>query len=153
VAVDVLTSILIERPPAEVSAYVCDPQNAPRWYVNIKASHWVGEPGVRRGARAAFVAFFLGRKLEYTYEFIEYEPGRLLSMTTAQGPFPMTTEYRFEPVGNQGQQTTMSLRNYGDPSGFSKVLAPIMSRAMRSANQKDLLNLKEILESSAFRQE
>jgi hypothetical protein len=74
-------------------------------------------------------------------------------MTTAQGPFPMTTEYRFEPVGNQGQQTTMSLRNYGDPSGFSKVLAPIMSRAMRSANQKDLLNLKESLESSAFRQE
>ena len=41
----------------------------------------------------------------------------------------------------------MTLRNRGEPSGFSKLAAPMLARAMRRANQKDLRRLKEILES------
>ena len=40
----------------------------------------------------------------------------------------------------------MTLRNCGMPSGFSRVIAPLMARAMRSANQKDLACLKALLE-------
>jgi len=35
----------------------------------------------------------------------------------------------------------------GEPTGFSKLTAPIMARAMRHANRKDLRQLKQILES------
>jgi hypothetical protein len=45
----------------------------------------------------------------------------------------------------------MTLRNRGEPSGFGKVSAPIMARAMRRANRKDLAQLKHILESTADR--
>jgi hypothetical protein len=41
----------------------------------------------------------------------------------------------------------MTLRNRGEPSGFSRVAAPVMARAMRRANSKDLARLKELLES------
>jgi hypothetical protein len=45
--------------------------------------------------------------------------------------------------------TKMSLRNRGEPSGFSRVAARMMASAMSRANRKDLIRLKEILEASA----
>ena len=46
-----------------------------------------------------FVAQFLGRRLAYTYEFVEWVPGSRLVMRTEQGPFPMETTYAFESLG------------------------------------------------------
>jgi hypothetical protein len=40
----------------------------------------------------------------------------------------------------------MTLRNRGEPSGFSKWVAPMMEAAMRRANRKDLARLKQLLE-------
>ncbi len=65
-------------------------------------------------------------------------------MRTAEGPFPMETSYSFEET--RDGYTRMTLRNRGEPSGFSKLLAPMMAGAMKSANQKDLATLKRILE-------
>jgi len=42
----------------------------------------------------------------------------------------------------------MTLRNQGAPTGFSKLIAPIMSQAVRRANRKDLAKLERLLESS-----
>jgi hypothetical protein len=40
----------------------------------------------------------------------------------------------------------MTLRNRGEPSGFTSVAAPLMAAAMRRANGKDLERLKALLE-------
>jgi hypothetical protein len=145
--VDVLTEMVIDRLPAEVAAYAGDPSNAPRWYVNIKSVDWKTPPPMRIGSKLAFVAQFLGRRLAYTYEVIDLVPGRRLVMKTAQGPFPMETTYTWEPAGEG--QTRMTLRNRGEPAGFSKIAAPFMAAAMRRANRKDLALLKSLLERPA----
>jgi uncharacterized membrane protein len=144
VSVDVRTETTIDQPVATVAAYAADPSNAPEWYVNIDSVTWVTEPPARVGSRVAFVARFLGRRLEYTYELVELEAGARLVMRTQQGPFPMETTYTWEPAGAAG--TRMTLRNRGEPAGFSKVLAPFMAPAMRRANGKDLARLKDLLE-------
>jgi uncharacterized protein YndB with AHSA1/START domain len=146
-AVDVLTDIVIDRPRDHVARYTADPSHAPDWYVNIDSVRWLTEPPVTTGSRMTFVARFLGRRLEYTYEIIEYEPGHRLVMRTTQGPFPMETTYTWQPHPSGG--TTMTLRNRGEPSGFAKIGATAMAAAMRRANAKDLSRLKALLEQEA----
>jgi hypothetical protein len=90
----------------------------------------------------AFVARFLGRRIAYTYEVVEYEPLRRLVMRTAQGPFPMETTYIWVP---EDGGTRMTLRNRGTPAGLGAVAAPVVAAAMRRANQKDLRALTAVL--------
>jgi uncharacterized membrane protein len=144
-AVDVITNVVINRPRDVVAAYAADPANAPEWYVNIKSVEWKSLPPASVGSKVAFVAQFLGRRLAYTYEIVELVPGERLRMRTAEGPFPMETTYTWESVG--ADQTRMTLRNRGMPTGFSRWMAPFMAAAMRRANRKDLALLKDILEA------
>ncbi len=142
--VDVVTEIDIARPRAEVAAFACDPDNATRWYKNIESVQWRTPPPLGVGSRLEFVARFLGRRLSYSYEVREHVEGERFVMSTAQGPFPMETTYSF---ADRSDGTRMSLRNRGRPSGFAKMGAPLMERAMRRANQADLRRIKEILEA------
>ena len=144
-AVDVEVETIIQRPRADVASFAGDPSRAPEWYVNIKSAQWQTPPPLRIGSKVAFVAHFLGRKLSYTYEITQLEPGSRLVMRTAEGPFPMETTYTWESVGEDA--TRMTLRNRGEPAGFAKLAAPLMSAAMRKATTKDLARLKRIMEA------
>jgi uncharacterized membrane protein len=145
VMVDVSTEIEMDVLRETVAAYAIDPDNATIWYENIRSVTWETPKPVAVGSRFAFVAKFLGRRLAYTYEVKELVPGQRFVMATAQGPFPMETTYQWDDTPTGG--TRMTIRNRGEPSGFSKVAAPMMSRAMRRANNKDLQRLKAILEA------
>ena len=122
-SVDVKTEIVIDRPVASVAAFATDPANAPRWYANIKSVEWKTPPPPGVGSQVAFVARFLGRTLQYTYEFAEFVPEERLVMRTEQGPFPMETTYTWEPTPNGS--TRMMLRNKGEPAGFSRLVGAL----------------------------
>jgi uncharacterized protein YndB with AHSA1/START domain len=142
--VDVLTETVIRRPRDEVAAYAGDPSHAPEWYANISSIEWRTPPPVAVGSRMDFVASFLGRRLAYTYEVSELDPGERLVMRTAQGPFPMETTYTWQSL--DAGSTRMTLRNRGRPSGFSTLVAPFMALAVRRANRADLARLRTLLE-------
>src|SRR6266487_5951076 len=120
--VDIQTEIEIDRPRGEVAEYASNPDNATIWYENIKAIEWKSPKPLAVGSRIAFVAQFLGRRLAYTYEVKELVAGERLVMSTADGPFPMETTYAWSDATDG--RTTMTLRNRGEPAGFSRVAAP-----------------------------
>jgi uncharacterized protein YndB with AHSA1/START domain len=143
--VDVTSEIQIGRPRAEVAAYAADPDNIRSWYENIKAVEWRSEPPLDVGSQLAFIARFLGGRLEYVYVIEELVPGERLVMRTADGPFEMETTYTWTDAGDG--TTRMTLRNRGEPERATKLAAPLIARAMRRANRKDLRRLKQILEA------
>jgi hypothetical protein len=143
--VDVVSEIEIGRPRPEVAGYACDPDNARSWYRNIKDVEWRSEPPLAVGSKLAFVAEFLGRRLEYTYEVRELVPCERLRMSTDRGPFFMETTYTWSDTATGG--THMTLRNCGRPAGFARLVGPIMQLAVRRANRKDLELLKDLIES------
>ncbi|SDN25354.1 Polyketide cyclase / dehydrase and lipid transport [Fictibacillus solisalsi] len=143
--VDVVTEITINCPIDQVSSYSSDPENAPTWYVNIHSAEWKTSKPLIIGSKIAFKAKFLGRELAYVYEIVEIIPEKKLVMKTANGPFPMETIYIWSSLDHN--QTRMILRNKGNPTGFSKIITPLIAKMMKKANMKDLQKLKYILEN------
>lgn len=141
---DVCTEIEIHRPRSDVADYASNPDNALAWYEHIKEVEWNKAKPLGVGSKIVFVAQFLGKRLDYVYEVKALVPGERFVMETAEGPFPMETEYTWEDTEDGG--TRMFLRNRGQPSGFSRLTAPVLKGAMRRANRKDLRRLKAVLE-------
>lgn len=141
--VDVSVTEAIRRPVDVVARYASDPSNAPEWYAKISEVEWRTPPPMQVGSEVAFVARFLGRDLRYTYEIVEHTPGSLV-MRTAEGPFPMETSYRYESTPDG--RTRVTVRNRGNPVGFSALAAPFIRPSMRRAVRKDLRALRELLE-------
>ena len=144
--VDVTVTTQINRPIAGVAAYAGDPSHAPTWYRRIATVEWVTDPPPVPGSLITFRARFMGRDLRYTYEIIELRAGDTLTMSTKEGPFPMNTVYTWSAV--DADTTLMTLRNHGNPTGFSRLTAPVISFAMRRAMAQDLAALKRILEAT-----
>jgi uncharacterized membrane protein len=144
--VDVVTEININCPISKVSEYASNPDHVPEWYVNIHSAEWITQKPLRLGSQIAFKAKFLGRELAYVYEIVELIPGKKLVMKTAQGPFPMETIYTWKEMDTNC--TKMTLRNKGNPTGFSMLISPFMATMMRRANMKDLKRIREILEKN-----
>ncbi|QQS30199.1 MAG: SRPBCC family protein [Sphingobacteriales bacterium] len=143
--VDILTEIIINKPVEIVAAYAANPDNAPEWYVNIKGVEWKTPKPLTSGTMVEFITHFLGRKLIYTYVVTEFAENEKLVMRTATGPFPMETTYTW--TGIDQNSTRMTLRNRGNPTGFSKFFAPFMEIMMQKANRNDLKRIRTILES------
>ena len=146
-AVDIVCELEIPRPRAEVAAYAADPDNTTSWYSNIKAVEWETPRPLAVGSRLAFHRQLPRAALSYTYEIRELVPGERLVMSTAQGPFPMETTYTWHDAGDRA--TRMTLRNRGEPSGFAKIAAPAMARAMRRAMTGICERLSGILQGRA----
>ena len=141
----VKTKIRIRVPVAKVAAFAAQPDNVPQWYVNIKTVEWKTARPLQIGSQIFFNAQFLGRQMSYVYEIVEWVPHQKMVMKTSDGPFPMTTTYLWEDIH---EHTIMTLINEGYPTGFSKLMGPFISMAMKSANNKDLKRLKKILEEN-----
>ena len=105
-AIDVICELEIQRPRAEVAAYAADPDNTTSWYANIKAVEWETPRPLTVGTRLAFIASFLGRRLSYTYEIREFEPGE---PPTSSRPGAASSTARI-PVRIAGWSSTTTAR-------------------------------------------
>jgi Polyketide cyclase / dehydrase and lipid transport len=124
--------------------YATEPGNDPRWITGMRSAAWLTEPPLREGTRVERTASFVGRTIEYVLEVVEHVPESRLRMNSIRAPFPMDVTYEFDDAGDE---TAVSIRVRGGPSGLKRLANPLMAPMVRRSLRADLRNLRARFES------
>jgi carbon monoxide dehydrogenase subunit G len=139
-------SIIVERSPEAVFAYMDDVARESEWQPNIRQAELIpaGTPAV--GAKKRYVSEFLGRRLENTYVVREYEPGRrVVYESTPDSAIKAKAKIDLEPVEG-GTRVTMAFE--GEVGGLLRLVPKsVLERVSRSELQASLRRLKQRLEA------
>jgi uncharacterized membrane protein len=135
-------TITIERPAADVFAFVADGLNGPKWRPGIlDIGHASGE-GVgavyRQGVKGPG-----GRRIAADYEITAYEPPRRLAFKAIAGPVHPTGEYRFEDADGRTRLTFSLDVTLG---GWKRLLMGRAVQQTMDAEVTSLSRLKAVLE-------
>ncbi|MEQ9078488.1 MAG: SRPBCC family protein [Sandaracinaceae bacterium] len=141
--IDITSSVIVRRPPAEVFALIADPENNPRWQKGMKSCRITSEGPFELGATYAQEARFLGKKIETLFEVTAFEAGRMIEITSTSGTFPIQVRRSVEPVP---EGTRVRARVQGDPTGVFALAKPLMKRMVKSSVDGDYARLRSLLE-------
>ena len=147
--ISVEDSAVIDRPIADVWAFVVDPHNEPTWHTDILDIRPEADPSGQLpnrwhlGSRWLVTVQFMGRK-QYVVEITGLEPNRRVEITTQTGSMRPIATYGFEPAG----RGTRFTRHVDLPiHGAMRLLAPLVRRNAASGNATFVQNLKGHLET------
>jgi uncharacterized protein YndB with AHSA1/START domain len=137
-------SIVVNRPVDEVFAYATDVSKVPEWQTSALEAHVDGT--MQAGATGSIVRKFLGRRMESSVQFDEYEPPRKFALHATSGPVQFRVQQTYEPTA-EGARITVVME--GEPGGFFKLAEPLVQRAIRREMEANFATLKDILESGS----
>lgn len=136
-------TITINRPIADVFAYVADGLNAPTWRSGILDIAHASGDGLgavyRQGVKGPG-----GRRIAADYEITAWEPPTRLAFKAIAGPVRPTGEYRLAEAGG-GTTVTFSLD--AQLGGLQKLLMGGAVQSTMNAEVANLARLKAVLEA------
>jgi uncharacterized membrane protein len=139
-------SVVIDRPLAEVFAYVTEIENMPVWSSEVEKAWKTSEGPMGKGTTFSSVAKVLGRQIENTIEVTEYEPNSKWSLKPTSGPVSGEIEFHFEPAPSG---TKFSVALDADAGGFFKLGEPLVNRMLQRQYETNGATLKDLLEAQA----
>ena len=139
-------SIIIHRPIEEVFVFVGDQRNAPQWQHGLLEVWRTTEGPLGVGTRHTFVRKFMGRKIEASNEYVEYEPNTKITFKSTSGPTPFEASYLFESTA-EGTKLTSKIEM--QPGGFFGLAEPLIAASLRREMEAGGGNLKDLLENRA----
>ncbi len=143
-SIDVTAETVIDRAREDVARYAMEPDNDPTWIGGIVEAKRLSEGPIGEGTRVARVAKFLGKRIEYVNEVVEYDAQGLLVMRSVSGPFPMQIRYEFE---ERAGGTLARIRVQGEGKRFFRMWEPLLRRMVKRNVSKDLKRLKRLMEA------
>lgn len=139
-------SVVIDRPLAEVFAYVTDIEKMPVWSSEVEKAWKTSEGPMGKGTTFSSVAKLLGRRVENTLEVTEYEPNMKWFLKPTSGPVSGEIEFQFESVA---EGTKFSVALEAETGGFFKLGEPIVNRMLQRQYETNGATLKDLLEAQA----
>jgi NADPH:quinone reductase-like Zn-dependent oxidoreductase len=141
-------AVEIDRPPAEVFAFVSDLTNYARWFPNIAYMRPVDGAPIGVGKRYDEVALVPpGDKPEkIQVEIVAFEPGRRFAIHASLAPPLPRFDYTFAPLPHGGTRFEWLCRTRGR-GAIMPVARMVMRRVLGPRLKSALANLKRILEA------
>jgi uncharacterized membrane protein len=140
-------SVDIERPQADVFAFVAEGANAPQWRKAAVDDRWLGDGPMRPGRRARAVRKQLGMTVVLVPEIVDWDPPTYVKYRIVEGKLVGLDEsYRFEPL-NEGTRLTITIDSPPYPSNIvGRLWNPLLERVMMRQVRADFETLKRLLE-------
>lgn len=138
-------SIVINRPIAEVFAFVANFENHPKWESNFQKVKLITSTPLGVGTKYQCDLKLPGQTATSMFEITEYEVNRKIAFEAeAAGPAKPNGSFLFESVPGGTKITLLPRPEF---RGIFKLLEPMMAGYVRKQNQDHLKKLKSVLET------
>jgi len=140
--IKVESSVVINKPPAEVYAFVTSSEHGAEWQGGVVS---VKDEGASNtvGSRYVETRKFLGQEMKTTLEIVAVEPNVKWVSKVVKGPVPYEVTLTFEAAGAGTKVTT---KVEGEPTGFFKIAEGMVASQLEKSLAEDGQHLKKILE-------
>jgi uncharacterized membrane protein len=143
--VNVNVSMLVNRPVADVFAYVANFENYPKWETDFQEVKLLTSRHGGVGTTYQCLLKFPGQKVPSRFEITEYELNRKIAFVgEPAGPATPKGSFLFEPV--EGGTKIISLPR-PEFRGLFRLLEAMVTGYIRKNNLAHLSNLQRLLES------
>jgi len=136
-------SVTINRPAADVFAFLADGENERRWRSGVLDLQRVSGQGAgtvyRQGIRGPG-----GRRIAADYRITAYEPNSLLAFETIAGPVRPSGQFRLQETGGA---TTLTMSLQAELAGIKRLLLSNMVQKTMDAEVAAIDTIKRLLEA------
>lgn len=139
-------SVLVDRPVAQVFAYVTDYRNDVLWRKGVKTMMVAPEGQAGIGTQTTEGMRAYGRTLTTVAEVTGFEMNRRADFQSLSGPMAVSGSRIFEA---RGDQTLVTYYLTGELDAVFSLLWPLLRRSFRSQIAGDMQRLKQCLEMTA----
>jgi uncharacterized protein YndB with AHSA1/START domain len=140
------TEVTIDRPVEEVFSYISNPRNEAHWLSSVSQTSNVSDGPTHPGTTYETLSHFLGRRMEFNVEVVEFEPPKQYGYRATHGALHIHRRIHLEPVDGGATRLTMDLEAEGHHNVL-RLAEDVMLRAGQRQGQSGLENLKDILET------
>ncbi len=137
-------SVVINRPVAEVFAYVADLNTHAKWQDGLVEAKQTSSGPTGVGSTYRYITQIAGQKVETAGEVTEYAANQKYAFKSTSGPFPLKGGFAFESAPGG---THVRFFAAAEPGGFFKLAEPILAGTLQKQMETSLGNLKKFLEA------
>lgn len=135
-------TVSVRRNAVDTFEYLARFENIPQWNYAISRTWKVSEGPVGVGSTYRQERT-VPSHAEETFEVTEFEPDRRLAIEGTLGPFAARLTYRLEQTGD----ATLITNDVDlEPTGLTRLVAPLAANRIKSAVAANLKVLKQLLE-------
>ena len=141
---DIRSSVIIDRPAAEVFEFVADMAHNPKWQKGQVSCVWTSPPPLAVGSTYDQEARFAGSTIRTSFEVTEFEPGRRIRIVSTSGPMPIDVTRTVDPVGEDRCEVAAHVQ--GEPPGVMRLFGGMVDKMVKRNVDADYTRLKALLE-------